>query len=137
MRTFHIQSATAWDVRKIIVKNVTRHSDLQTDEVPIYKELGKEFATHKTVNHSQDEYVRGNVHTNTIENVWSVFKRGMRGIYQHCGEAHLHRYLAKFAFRHNNRAGLKVSDRERTEKIMEGIFGRRLTYRRFGEAQNA
>ena len=137
VRTFHIQSATAWEVRKIIVKNVSRKSGLHTDESLIYKELGKEFALHKTVNHSQQEYVRGNTHTNTIENVWSVFKRGMRGVYQHCGEAHLHRYLAEFTFRYNNRTALKVSDRARTDKIMEGIFGKRLTYRRIGETQNA
>jgi len=134
VRTFHVQSATAYDVRKIIVKNVSRKSDLHTDEALIYKELGKEFALHGTVNHSQEEYVRGSIHTNTVENVWSVFKRGMKGIYQHCGEAHLHRYLAEFAFRYNQRSARKVSDRERTEKIMEGIFGKRLTYRRIGEA---
>jgi transposase-like protein len=137
VRTFHIQSATGFDVRKIMVKNVSRKSDLHTDEAGIYKELGKEFAAHKSVNHSKDEYVRGTVHTNTVENVWSVFKRGMKGVYQHCGEAHLHRYLAEFTFRYNNRAALKVSDRERTEKIMTGIEGKRLTYRRIDQAQNA
>jgi transposase-like protein len=137
VRTFHIQSATAFDVRNIMVKTVSRKSDLNTDEALIYAELGKEFSTHKTVNHSADEYVRGSVHTNTVENVWSVFKRGMKGIYQHCGEAHLHRYLAEFEFRHNNRSALKVLDRERTEKIMQGIEGKRLTYRRIDQGQNA
>ena len=78
--------------------------------------------------------MRDTVHTNTVENVWSVFKRGMKGIYQHCGEAHLHRYLAEFDFRYNNRSTNKISDSERTIKIMEGIFGKRLTYRRLGEA---
>ena len=136
-RTFHVQSATAYDVRKIIVSNVSRKSDLHTDEANIYIELGKEFSIHKTVTHSRDEYVRGNVHTNTVENVWSVFKRGMKGVYQHCGEAHLHRYLAEFTFRYNQRSALKVSDRERSEKIMEGIEGKRLTYRRISEAANA
>ena len=137
VRTFHIQSATRHDVHKIIVKHVSRKSDLHSDEAGIYKELGKEFSAHKTVNHSQDEYVRGNVHTNTVEGVWSVFKRGMKGIYQHCGEAHLHRYLTEFEFRHNNRTALNVSDRERTQKIMEGIEGKRLTYRRIDQSQNA
>jgi transposase-like protein len=136
-RTFHIHRATANEVRAIIVTNVSRKSDLRTDESPIYTALGKEFDSHKTINHSRGEYVKGDVHTNTVENLWSVFKRGMRGVYQHCGEAHLHRYLAEFAFRHNTRAALKVSDRERTSKIMEGIEGKRLTYRRIGEAQNA
>lgn len=137
VRTFHIQNATAADVREVIVKHVSRKSNLHTDESRIYTQLGQEFAAHKTVNHSAGEYVTGNIHTNTVENVWSVFKRGMRGIYQHCGEAHLHRYLAEFAFRYNNRAARKVSDRERTEKIMEGIWGKRLTYRRIGQAQDA
>ena len=102
-----------------------------------YTTLGTEFAAHNTVNHRSKEYVRGTVHTNTIENVWSVFKRGMKGVYQHCGEAHLHRYLAEFDFRYNNRAALKISDRERTGKIMEGIECKRLTYRRISEAKNA
>jgi transposase-like protein len=136
-RTFHIHRATASEVRAIIVTNVSRKSDLHTDESPIYTALGKEFSAHNTINHSRNEYVRGNVHTNTVENLWSVFKRGMRGVYQHCGEAHLHRYLAEFAFRHNNRSALKISDRERTGKIMEGIEGKRLTYRRIGETANA
>ena len=137
VRTFHIQSATGFEVRKIMVKHASRKSALHTDEAGLYKELGKEFASHRSVVHSMDEWVRGNVHTNTVENVWSVFKRGMKGIYQHCGEAHLHRYLAEFAFRYNNRTALKVTDAMRTGKIMEGIEGKRLTYRRIGQAQNA
>ena len=132
-----IHRATANEVREIIVTNVSRTSDLHTDESRIYTELGKEFSAHNTINHSRNEYVKGNAHTNTVENLWSVFKRGMRGVYQHCGEAHLHRYLAEFDFRYNNRSALKISDRERTGKIMEGIEGKRLTYRRIGEAQNA
>ena len=136
-RTFHINQATAWEVRKIIVRNVSRKSDLHTDESRIYSDLGKEFDDHKTVIHSKNEYVRGNVHTNTVESVWSVFKRGMKGIYQHCGEAHLHRYLAEFDFRYNNRMALKISDTERTENIAKGIEGKRLTYRRLDQAQNA
>ena len=71
------------------------------DESPIYTALGKEFAEHKTINHSRNEYVKGSTHTNTVENVWSVFKRGIKGVYQHCGEAHLHRYVADFDFRYN------------------------------------
>jgi transposase-like protein len=137
VRTFHIHRATKESIREIVVKTVSRKSDLHTDESRLYTELGKEFAKHQTVNHRSGEYARGNVHTNTVENVWSVFKRGMRGVYQHCGEAHLHRYLNEFTFRYNNRTARKVSDRERTEKIMGGIEGKRLTYRRIGEAQDA
>jgi hypothetical protein len=88
-----------------------------------------------TVRYSAGEYVRGLVHTNTVENVFSVFKRGMKGIYQHCGEAHLHRYLAEFDFRYNRRSALGMSDKERVDAIMEGIEGKRLTYRLTGEAQ--
>ncbi len=84
-----MQQATAESVRELLVKNVSRKSILHTDESRIYTETGKEFAAHNTVIHSKNEYVRGNVHTNTVENVLSVFKRGMKGIYQHCGEAHL------------------------------------------------
>ena len=137
VRTFHIHRATAAEVRAVIVKNVSRKSDLHTDESKIYTRLGGEFAAHKTVNHRSGEYVRDDVHTNSIENHWSVFKRGMHGTYQHCGEAHLHRYLAEFEFRHNNRSAFKISDSERTTKIMEGIEGKRLTYRRLDQSQNA
>jgi len=134
VRTFLIPRASSKAVRDVMVKHVSRKSILHTDESRIYSALGKEFVAHKTINHSRGEYVRDGVHTNTVENLWSVFKRGMHGIYQHCGEAHMHRYLAEFEFRHNNRAALKISDRERTGKIMEGIEGKRLTYRRTSEA---
>ena len=80
--------------------------------------------------HTAGEYVRGDVHTNTIESYFSIFKRGMRGTYQHCAEKHLHRYLAEFDFRHNNRIALGVNDIMRAENLAEGIVGKRLTYRR-------
>ena len=137
VRTFHVQNATAESIREIMIKNVSRKSVLNTDESPIYTAVGKAFAGHGTVTHSRNEYVRGNVHTNTVENVWSVFKRGMKGIYQHCGESHLHRYLAEFDFRYIHRSALKISDTERTENIAKGIEGKRLTYRRLDQAQNA
>jgi hypothetical protein len=89
------------------------------------------------VNHTSGEYVRGTVHTNTVENVFSVFKRGMKGIYQHCGEAHLFRYIGEFNFRHNTRSALGVSDKERAVLAIKGIEGKRLTYRRTDEAANA
>ena len=132
VRTFHVQSATRDSVREILVKNVSRKSILHTDESPIYTQTGKEFAGHLTVIHSKNEYVRGNVHTNTVENVWSVFKRGMKGIYQHCGEAHLPRYLAEFDFRYNRRASLGVSDTERAHDAIKGAAGRRLMYHQAG-----
>jgi transposase-like protein len=136
-RTFHVDHATATNVRDVIVRNVSRKSTLHTDESSLYIELGKEFAAHETVKHSAKEYVRGEVHTNTVEGFFSIFKRGMKGVYQHCGEAHLHRYVAEFDFRYNNRSGLGVEDTERTAKIIEQAGGKRLTYRRTNEAQVA
>ncbi len=97
--------------------------------------VGKEFATHNTVNHSAGEYVRDKIiHTNTVEGYFSIFKRGMKGVYQHCAEKHLHRYLAEFDFRYNNRTAAGVSDVERAAKALAGIDGKRLTYRRTNEA---
>jgi transposase-like protein len=129
VRTFHIQRASANDVREVIVKNVSRKSTLHTDESNIYTKLGAEFDGHDTINHARGEYVRGKVHTNTVEGVWSVFKRGMHGTYQHCGEAHLHRYLAEFDFRYNRRAKLGISDGERAADAVRGAEGKRLMYR--------
>lgn len=141
VRTFHVKHANKETVRDILVRNADRASTLYTDESALYKGVGKEYAGHKTVKHSANEYVRYEgdkvVHTNTIENVFSVFKRGMIGVYQHCGEAHLHRYLAEFDFRYNRRAALKVSDAERAEQLLEAARGKRLTYRRIGEACHA
>jgi transposase-like protein len=127
-RTFHIEGATVANVREVIVRNVSRMSALHTDESRLYTELGKEFAEHQTVKHSAKEYVRGDVHTNTVEGVFSIFKRCMKGIYQHCGEAHLHRYVAEFDFRYNNRSGLGVEDTERAALIIKQAEGKRLTY---------
>ena len=137
VRTFHVDRATAETVRDVIVRNVSRKSTLHTDESNLYTTLGSEFAAHETVKHSAKEYVRGDVHTNTVEGFFSIFKRGMKGIYQHCSEAHLHRYLAEFDFRYNNRSGLGVEDTERAAKIIQQAGGKRLTYRRTNEAQNA
>ncbi len=140
-RMFHVNDANKQTVREVLVRNADRQSVLYTDESRLYPETGAEFAAHKTVKHSGKEYARREgdtvVHTNTIENVFSVFKRGMVGVYQHCGEAHLHRYLAEFDFRYNTRTALKVSDVERRDLALKGIGGKRLTYRRTGEAAHA
>jgi hypothetical protein len=101
---------------------------LQTDEAKLYIQLGEKFAEHQSVNHVSDEWVRGTAHTNTVEGFYSIFKRGMKGIYQHCDERHLHRYLAEFDFRYSNRAKLGVNDDARTTKALQGISGKRLTY---------
>jgi hypothetical protein len=120
-------------VRDILVRNVPRETTLYTDESSLYREVGWEYAEHETVKHSAGEYVLYEdgdaIHTNTIENVFSVFKRGMHGVYQHCGEAHLHRYLAEFDFRFNRRTALNWTDAERAEDILRQARDKRLTYR--------
>lgn len=134
VRSFHVKSADATTIREIVVTNVHRTSVLHTDESKLYTKTGAEFDGHETVRHTAGEYVRGIVHTNTIEGFFSVFKRGMKGIYQHCAEKHLFRYLAEFDFRYNNRTKLGVSDVMRRDNALKGIEGKRLTYRRVGEA---
>ncbi len=108
--------------------DVLRETTLNTDESRLYTKIGTEFAAHHTVNHGAEEYVRGDAYTNTVEGVFSVFKRGMRGTYQHCGEKHLHRYLAEFYFRYKNRVALGVNDVERAENMLLSVVGKRLTY---------
>ena len=130
VRSFHIDAMTGKAMIDVLDKNVAREAHLRTDELPTYKEIGWNFASHEAVKHSADEYVRGDAHTNTIEGFFSIFKRGMKGVYQHCGEQHLHRYLAEFDFRYSNRAGLGVNDAMRAERAIKGIEGKRLTYRR-------
>ncbi len=137
VRTFHVNIATKKTVREILVKNADRRSKLYTDESRLYTKTGEEFARHKTTNHSSGEYVRGEVHSNTIENVFSVFKRGMKGVYQHCGEAHLFRYLREFDFRYNRRSALGIEDEERHNQLLKMIGGKRLTYRRTGQTKVA
>jgi transposase-like protein len=127
-RSFHITSATKSQIAPIVNANILRESNLMTDEAPVYKTIGKKFATHETVIHSKDEYVRGPVHTNTVEGFYSVFKRGMKGVYQHCAEHHLHRYLAEFDFRYNHRIALGFDDLDRSLKALVSVKGRRLTY---------
>lgn len=115
----------------IVQENVAKEARLLTDEGRHYRGIGFHFSGHETVNHSAGEYVRredSQIHTNTIENYFSVFKRGMKGTYQHCGKQHLHRYLAEFDFRYNNRIALGVDDKARADALLCGIQGKRLTY---------
>lgn len=111
-----------------------RKTDLMTDEAKHYVGVGQEFASHEAVHHTNHEYVRGNARTNTIEGFFSIFKRGFEGVYQHCGEQHLQRYLAEYDFRYNIRSALGIEDAERTANALKGIQGERLTYRRTNEA---
>jgi hypothetical protein len=121
--------ADGLNVAAIVRENIAREARLMTDESRLYIKVGQEFASHETVQHSAKEYVRGDVHTNTIENVFSVFKRGMRGVYQHCSEKHLHRYLAEFDFRYNTRSALGYTDGDREVLAVRGAAGKRLMYR--------
>lgn len=129
VRSFHVPGAYADVVVDIVRENIHKETRLHTDESKLYSRVGKEFTAHETVNHSHKEYARGDVTTNTVESYFSIFKRGMRGTYQHCDEKHLHRYLAEFDFRHNNRIALGVNDGERADIAIKGIAGKRLTYR--------
>ena len=128
-RTFHVDRADAFTVRNILTTNANRDSELHTDESRLYTKVGKEFAKHEKINHSAGEYVRGKVTTNNVENYFSIFKRGMKGVYQHCSEKHLGRYLVEFDFRYNHRTANGVDDAERGQIALRGVVGKRLTYR--------
>jgi hypothetical protein len=125
-----MENVTAEDVAAVMRENVARESRLMTDEARYYGPVGAEMAGHEAVNHSAEEWARGEAHTNTLEGYFSIFKRGMKGIYQHCAEKHLHRYLAEFDFRYNARSVLGIDDAARADRALQGIAGKRLTYRR-------
>jgi len=133
----HIASVSGKTLRPILVKQVDRKSALMTDTGGGYHRVGKEFARHEMVDHGAKEYVRGDAYSNTAEGYFAILKRGIIGVYHHVSEAHLKRYLAEFDFRYNYRASLKVSDKERADKLLEGARGKRLTYRRIDESAYA
>ncbi|MBN9086013.1 MAG: IS1595 family transposase [Reyranella sp.] len=137
VRSFHVDTADIPTVKKIIDQHADRASTLNTDEAAMYSGVGREFAKHQMVHHGREEFVRGDAHTNTLEGYFSIFKRGMKGVYQHCDERHLQRYLNEFDFRYSNRAALGTSDKERATKALKGIEGKRLTYRRINREQAA
>jgi transposase-like protein len=126
-RSFRMASVTADALGGAIRRHVAREAHLRTDAFGSYKRVGKEYASHETVDHNF-EYVRGDAHTNTAESYFAILKRGVNGTYHHVSEAHLPRYLAEFDFRYNNRAGMGVSDAERTRLALAGTVGKRLTY---------
>ncbi len=105
-RSFHIDAHSMAEINEIVRANVHGETAINTDEGSWYNEMGEHFASHDTVNHSKDEYVRGEITTNTVEGYYSIFKRGMKGVYQHCSEKHLHRYLSEFDFRYSNRTAI-------------------------------
>lgn len=143
VRSFHTAVADQATVTQIVRENIARETHLMTDESRLYNLAKDHVANHDTVKHTAGEYVRRkivmvddttfagiSIHTNTIESYFAVFKRGMKGVYQHCAEKHLHRYLAEFDFRYNHRASLGTDDEERANQLAKGIVGKRLTYRR-------
>jgi transposase-like protein len=153
-RSFHIDSTSIAQIVPILRENIRRESDLMTDEANQYRAVGKEFNDHGAVHHAKGQYVRywntvtgtmrpdgkplvqtTTITTNTVEGYYSIFKRGMKGVYQHCSEKHLHRYLAEFDFRYSNRIALGCNDTMRAEKAMHGARGKRLMYRRAGKAE--
>lgn len=129
-RAFVVDTVAVDIVMPILRENIAREARLMTDDHGVYRRARKDFAEHGAVRHSRGEYGRGEIHTNTIEGYFSIFKRGMKGIYQHCGKKHLHRYLAEFDFRYSNRAANGIDDAERTDAALKGAIGKRLTYRR-------
>jgi transposase-like protein len=128
VRSFHVAVADKETVQRIVVENVAQESRLHTDESRLYTGADQHFVSHETVKHTAKEYVRGDVHTNSAEGFFSIFKRGMRGVYQHCKEKHLHRYLAEYDFRYNHRVALGYSDIDRTKVAISRIGGKRLMY---------
>jgi len=137
VRSRHVANVSGGTLRDVMVTQIDRASYLMTDEAPQYAKIGDEFEGHGTVNHSAEEYVRAYFwHTNTVEGFFSILKRGITGVYHHVSEQHLHRYLCEFDFRYNERSALGVDDKARAAKLLSGITGKRLTYRRTGERAN-
>ncbi len=134
VRSVTVSKVNARIVRDVLVRTANRNSTLSTDEAPYYKRVGREFADHVSVTHSDGQYVDGIAHTNTLEGYFSIFKRGMKGVYQHCGEKHLQRYVTEFDFRYNHR---EMTDFARAAHALNGISGKRLTYRRTSERPTA
>lgn len=129
-RSFVVDGVNAATIMPIVKANIIKEAMVMTDDSGVYLKVGDSFHAHGVVNHSAEEYVVGIAHTNTIEGSFSIFKRGMKGIYQHCAEKHLHRYLAEFDFRYTHRERTGFNDAARSEAALRGIAGKRLTYGR-------
>ncbi len=127
-RSFVVDDVKAVTLSKIVRENLAREARLMTDEASQYTKVGREFAEHGVVAHMKGEYGRDEIYTNTIEGFFSIFKRGMKGVYQHCSHNHLHRYMAEYDFRYNNRIALGIDDQCRADNLLMGVVGKRLTY---------
>jgi len=128
VRSMVVDDLKAKTLAPILRENIAREAHLMTDEAIYYTKVGREFAAHGVVRHQAGEYGRGEITTNTVEGYFSIFKRGMKGVYQHCAKRHLHRYVAEFEFRYNNRSAMGVEDNERMRAALAGAKGKRLTY---------
>lgn len=128
VRSFHVPNVRAETIGTVLAAHVRRQSKLMTDDAHVYNQIGKGFASHDTVGHTYGEYVKGDVHTNTVEGFFSILKRGLFGVYQHVSEAHLQKYLTEFDFRYSNRAKLGIDDATRAALTLRGAKGKRLTY---------
>ena len=131
-RTMVVDKVNASTIMPIVKANIAREATVMTDEAMAYTTIPHHFAGHGVTVHSAGQYVDledRTIHSNTVEGYFSIFKRGMKGVYQHCGEQHLHRYLAEYEFRYNNRVGNGVDDRQRSDLALAGIVGKRLTYK--------
>jgi transposase-like protein len=131
VRSIVMDNINSKTVGEIVASNMATEARLLTDGAPYYIRVGKTFADHKTVNHGAEDYVSKTdptVHTNTVEGFYSIFKRGMKGVYQHCSKKHLHRSMAEFDFRYSNRIAVGVDDSARAELALKGVVGKRLTY---------
>jgi transposase-like protein len=132
-RSYVIKDLRVTTIAPILEANIAREARLMTDDARQYAYIGWNFADHGRVNHTAGEYVSRQdptIHTQTVEGFYSIFKRGMRGVYQHCSSKHLHRYVAEFDFRYTNRIAVGVDDVARTDAALLGVVGKRLTYRR-------
>lgn len=129
-RSFHVANVSPATLRPIMQAHIAKKAALMTDEHGTYKKIGKDFASHDVVNHTQKEYARGHVTTNTVESSFALLKRGLVGTFHSVSEQHLQRYVTEFDFRWNNRIKLGVDDVQRTRNLLAGIGGKRLTYRR-------
>ena len=130
-RSMVIDSLSAKTIVPILKENIAHEARVMTDDAGQYRYLNEHFSEHGCVQHSQGEYVSladPSIHTNTVEGFFSIFKRGMKGVYQHCKKSHLHRYLAEFDFRYSKRIARGIDDTQRAEKLLCGVVGKRLTY---------
>jgi transposase-like protein len=130
-RSFHVADVTAKTVRPIMVKHISEHAALMTDEAAMYKKIGKGFASHDSVNHSRSEYVnkiRPWIHSNTVESSFALLKRGLTGTFHSVSEQHLQRYCHEFDFRWNYRIKTGYDDVQRTQMLLANVGGKRLMY---------